>query len=315
MLNKYNSFKVFVANAIIDSIKQNVKNTYRELFTDGLIDEYKAKWNRATAQKNIDKLSAELVGRIYLENVNSCDLYFAHKEKSDTAEILKFIQSTRILKDIVVGICATPYGFYVTDRKLMLHCPYQTGLTSNIWLELPEKNLKNYFDLPNISLFFQKEKHSYSITVNGEIIFTGRILQDKDVIDFDKFFLDMFLDNNQFYAIENTTELKAFLGRLPDPPMQGLFFKKNGLSIINIMGIPADNKIAFYCRHDRNFSFVTKCKILKSSAECFQNDVNLNRDYLLMLLSLGFCEFSFFSTYTMAQNDYCKAICMNVACQ
>ena len=67
MLNKYNSFKVFVANAIIDSIKENVKNTYRELFTDGLIDEYKAKWNRTTAPKDIDKLSAELVGRIYLE--------------------------------------------------------------------------------------------------------------------------------------------------------------------------------------------------------------------------------------------------------
>lgn len=65
MLNKYNSFKVFVANAITDSIKPNVKNFIQEFFTEGLIDKYKAKWNRTTAQKGVDKLSTDLREQLF----------------------------------------------------------------------------------------------------------------------------------------------------------------------------------------------------------------------------------------------------------
>ena len=121
----------------------------------------------------------------------------------------------------------------------------------------------------------------------------------------------MFLECNTFYKVVNAVELNVFLRSLPQPPMQGFFVKKDGINIINIAKIPEDDRIIFTCYHDRRFSFAAKCKITQHGAECLEHDINFSQDNLLLLLSLGLEEFSFLPTYTMAQSDDFKAICMN----
>ena len=193
MLNKYTSFKIFVAETIVESAKQKGK-TNHFVFTKELVDKYNKIWNNITSHKNdIDELFKSLVAQIRSKNLNSCDHRHISQEEYNATKILKFIQAIHNIKNIVVGIGATPHGFYVTDRKLMIHCPYTTGLTSNLWLAPPEKNLANYFNSSSISLSFQEEKMVYSILANNEKIFTGRILPDKNVVDFDRYFFDMFL--------------------------------------------------------------------------------------------------------------------------